>query len=76
VIVEVTEDRGTIKVDANTLARRRAVRLREALVNRGVPIDKMSVEGWAGPRATVRVVITERDEVVPPVIPNGVAEPP
>jgi hypothetical protein len=75
IVIDVAEDTGGIGVDAYSLARRRADRLREALGERGVAIDTMSINAHQGSIATVTIAITETDIVAAPPAPaTGVDE--
>ncbi len=59
VLVRVFDDKGSLGEDAPSVARRRAARVRDAFVARGLAPDAVAVEGEAGPERSVELVITE-----------------
>lgn len=75
ILVDVSSSTGTKRLDPFMLARGRAQRIRESLLARGVPFETVDTSGRQSDDSIVRVIITNRREIEPPVVMQDEREP-
>jgi outer membrane protein OmpA-like peptidoglycan-associated protein len=76
VVVRVVDSSGGIGATAALLAKRRAAKLRDAFVERGVPADLVLAEGQEGKERHVRIAFIEQHAVPALGAPAAVVSPP